>query len=309
MHRFSVIIPVYNVEEYLDKCLISIANQTFLDFEVIIVCDECSDNSENIVDKYINKNNFKKIKAIKTGLSKARNIGIKEAKGEYLLFLDGDDYLEENALEVINNNLYDSPDILRFQAREIGNEIIEYKEVPFSFKDGVHSFNIIRKFHYVENAWLYVYKKTFWNNNKFLFAENKIAEDYGLIPYVISKSKSLRCIDFIGYNYVQRNNSLMNNDNYDKKIKKLDDMFEQANIEKEKLINIKNNKIVNAYLNLGLIYYSCTLKYKDYRKYRKKLKKEKCFDYLEKSSLKQRIKSFLIKHFTYFFINYYGRKS
>ena len=86
--KFSIIVPVYNVEKYLNTCLESIVKQTYNNYEVIIVCDKCDDNSEMIVDYYIKKYNWKKIYEKNTGLSKARNIGIEIAAGDYLIFLD-----------------------------------------------------------------------------------------------------------------------------------------------------------------------------------------------------------------------------
>ena len=103
--KFSIIVPVYNVEKYLEKCLESILNQTFKDFEAIIVNDGSTDNSQEIIDKYVNKDQkiFKSFKKENGGLSDARNFGIERAKGEYIVFLDSDDYIDENLLNTLNN--------------------------------------------------------------------------------------------------------------------------------------------------------------------------------------------------------------
>ena len=98
---FSVIVPVYNVEKYLAKCLDSILAQTYSDFEIIVVNDGSPDNSQQIIDEYA-KNYPDKIKPfIKAngGLSDARNFGVEKASGEYLLFVDSDDYIAEKLLE------------------------------------------------------------------------------------------------------------------------------------------------------------------------------------------------------------------
>ena len=106
MVKFSIIIPVYNVSNYLKKCLDSLVNQTYKNYEAIIVCDKCDDNSEEIVDEYVKKySTISKIYREKTGLSGARNIGVNKSTGDYLLFLDGDDYFEDNLLEVLNDNI------------------------------------------------------------------------------------------------------------------------------------------------------------------------------------------------------------
>ena len=100
MTKVSVIVPVYNVEQYLEECLISLMNQTFKEFEVIAINDGSTDSSSKILEKY--KNNIKNMRIfeqINSGLSAARNKGIKEATGKYILFLDSDDMLEETAIE------------------------------------------------------------------------------------------------------------------------------------------------------------------------------------------------------------------
>jgi len=100
MNKVSVIVPVYNVYEYLEKCLDSLVNQTLKDIEIIVVNDGSPDNSQEIIDKYTKK--YKNIKSyIKEngGLSDARNYGIKKATGEYIAFLDSDDYVTTDMYE------------------------------------------------------------------------------------------------------------------------------------------------------------------------------------------------------------------
>lgn len=303
--KFSIIIPVYNVENYLKQCLNSLINQTYKDFEAIIICDKCSDNSEKIVDEYVKKyDNFQKIYAENTGLSLARNIGVEKSKGQYLLFLDGDDYYQENLLEVLNNSLDDSPEIIRFQVQEINkSQTIKYQEQGFPLKKGTEAFKIINKYHFIENAWCYCYQKEFWEKNNFSFKENCLAEDYGLIPLVIAKSQKVKSLSVIGYNYVTRPNSLMNNRSYEQKIKKINDMIYQSKEEKQELINITGSSQVISFLNMSLIYYITTLSKEDYKKYRQILKTDKCFNNLYHSNFKQLIKNFIIKNFTYIYYN------
>ena len=206
--KFSIIVPVYNVEKYLNTCLESIVKQTYNNYEVIIVCDKCDDNSEMIVDYYVKKYNWKKIHEEYTGLSKARNLGVDEAKGDYLMFLDGDDYLDDHLLETINNLLDDDTDILRFQVQDVNDKnIVQHKEDGFRIMKGTEAFNKIIRYHYIENAWAYTYKTSFWKKNNFKFMDGCLAEDYGLTPLVIAKADKIKSISYIGYNYVQRSNS------------------------------------------------------------------------------------------------------
>lgn len=115
MIKYSFIVPVYNTEKYLKKCLDSLVNQTFDNFEIIIVNDGSIDKSSEIIKKYKEKySNIKSIEQKNQGLSMARNNGVKKASGDYLIFVDSDDYIETNLLEEVDKVIGDN-DILRFQ--------------------------------------------------------------------------------------------------------------------------------------------------------------------------------------------------
>ena len=115
--KISVIVPVYNVEDYLEKCLTSIVEQNFQDYEIIIVNDGTTDNSEKIIENFIEKYSEKiiYIKQENKGLGGARNTGICHAKGEYLMFVDSDDYIAPNMLQVAYDKiLSERADLLIF---------------------------------------------------------------------------------------------------------------------------------------------------------------------------------------------------
>lgn len=102
--KFSILIPVYNMEKYLPECLRSIDQQTYKDYEVILVNDGSKDSSGKICDEYAtNKKNVKVIHKVNEGLISARRVGIRKAKGEYCIFCDSDDFLEDNILEELNH--------------------------------------------------------------------------------------------------------------------------------------------------------------------------------------------------------------
>lgn len=307
--NFSIIIPVYNVEPYLNKCLDSVLNQTYQKYEVIIVCDKSNDKSEEIVDKYIKEHKkFKKIYAENTGLARARNIGIKQITGDYILFLDSDDYLELNCLEVIKNNLEEDLEVLRFQVQNVINKnVIKYEERGFEKTTGIEAFYKIFHYHFIENVWCYCYKTSFWQKNKFMFMDNCIAEDFGLTPLVLAKASKVKSISYIGYNYRQRQNSIMTNNNYPKKIKKMQDMLKQANKLRESLEDIPETNLFLTFIGNSLIYYSTTLKYKDYRKYKRYIKKEGFYNYLIRENWKHIIRNFLIKTNAYLYYKFIAR--
>ena len=120
----SIIVPVYNVEEYLERCLESIINQTFKNIEVIALNNGSTDNSLNILLKYAEKD--KRIKVIDNynlGVSEARNNGIREANGKYIVFVDSDDWLDKDMIEIIYSNIVenDCDLVMCTYVREFGN--------------------------------------------------------------------------------------------------------------------------------------------------------------------------------------------
>ena len=102
----SIIVPCFNNEKYVEKCLESIANQTIKNFEVIIINDGSKDNSQKVIETFISTHlNFKLINQVNMGVSSARNNGLKEANGNYVCFVDADDYIEPNYLYELYNAL------------------------------------------------------------------------------------------------------------------------------------------------------------------------------------------------------------
>ena len=95
--KFSIIVPTYNREEYIIKCIDSILDQTYDNFEAIIIDDGSTDNTDNLVKKYHDKR-IKYFKNTNHGIGYSRNFGLNKAKGDYIFFLDSDDYLDENML-------------------------------------------------------------------------------------------------------------------------------------------------------------------------------------------------------------------
>lgn len=295
MPKYSIIIPVYNVEKYIKKCLDSIFNQTYKDFEVIVVNDGTKDNSMDIVKKY----DTKIINQKNQGLSAARNTGVEYAKGEYILFIDSDDYIQRDLLKKINESTKNNPDIIRYQIQEVyedSKDTIEYNEEAFDNKTGVEAFELISKYHYVENAWAYAIKKKYYEANKYSFKVGAIHEDFGLIPLVIMKAKIVNSISYIGYNYLQRKGSIMSQKDYDKTKKKVSDFYNHY-IYLEQEINKTNldSKIFKSFISNSLYIKICELEKEDYKKYKKLLKEKKVYKNILANTAKRRIKRILFK--------------
>lgn len=212
---FSVIIPVYNVELYLRDCLDSVLHQTFADWEAVCVNDGSTDSSAAILAEYVEKDNrFKMIAQVNEGLSSARNTGIKEAKGDYILFLDSDDWLEPNALETIAKALNDE-DLLCFSGRRFFEEANSFNaadELPEKvYESGMDFYNenalLPRDFAFVCVV-LRVYKRSFLLENNLRFEEGIFHEDNLFTPLICYYAKNVRVVNACLYNYRIRAHSI-----------------------------------------------------------------------------------------------------
>ena len=220
MPKVSVIVPVYNVEKYLKKCLDSLLNQTIKDdIEVIIVNDGSKDKSQDIIDEYIKKypNLFKGYIKENHGQGSARNYGVKKATGEYIGFVDADDYIEENMYEVLYN-----------EAKEKNLDIVvcdmvwAYEDGKIEYRSTLPSF--LKEFNYktyiLSNPGPVnkIYKRELWENSKVYFPEDIWYEDFAIIPALSKYTKKIGYINSKLYYYRQRQNSTMKNTKYDTKL-------------------------------------------------------------------------------------------
>ncbi len=210
MIKVSIIVPVYNVYPYLRKCLDSLVNQTLKEIEIIIVNDGSLDNSQEIIDEY--KKKYKNIKAYKKengGLSSARNTGLKKARGEYIAFVDSDDYveldmyekmykkaLEKNFSVVVSDLTYIYPDKKVLASSNILKDIEKEEELKKAM------INIYPA------AWNKIFNHQLLKESKILFKEGVWFEDveflYRLFPYI----KSIGVVKEPLYNYLQREGAI-----------------------------------------------------------------------------------------------------
>jgi len=302
MIKYSFIVPVYNTEKYLKKCLDSLVGQTFKDFEIIIVNDGSTDNSMDIILKYQKK--YKNIIIIdqkNAGLSMARNNGVKKASGKYLIFIDSDDYVEKNLLKELDKEI-DDAEVLRYQIiteDENENIISIYNEKPFCKMKGYDAFRYLSSYHFVEPAWCYVYKKEYYVDNNFSFKKGVYHEDFGLVPYVIYKARKVKSINYPGYHYVQRNGSIMNDSNYSKTVKKAFDMLEQYKTLRlfSKNVNKKNNydDYFLSFISNSVIVKARELKKEERKVYVNELKKINAFDGVLVNTKIRKIKKWFMK--------------
>lgn len=217
--KVSLIIPVYNVENYIDKCLKSVEQQTCKELEVIIINDGSTDESYEIVRKYVERNkNFQCYSIENRGLGGARNYGLEKASGEYVCFLDSDDYIAPECIETMFNKAkQNKSDIVVCNSCDVIEDgtIISYyknkykKEVTNVYEEPTILFNRV-------SAWGKLYKKALFN--ELVFVSREWYEDMRMTPKLFLKAKSITYIDNTLFYYVQRNGSIMNNSKVEKNI-------------------------------------------------------------------------------------------
>jgi glycosyltransferase involved in cell wall biosynthesis len=300
MPKISAIVPVYNTEKYLNKCLNSIINQTYKDFEIIIVNDGSTDNSENIILKYKNKypEKIKYFKIKNNGISNARNFAIQKVSGDYFLFVDSDDYLATTLFSSLAIYIEKNIDLIKYKMKIIKNNISTEVNGPVldSIK-GEDGFNkICFKDILIDTPCLYLFKTSFYKNNKFTFSLNRYHEDFGLIPLIIIKANTFSSISVYGYNYMQTENSITRNSNHEKTITRAYDLLfhydnmikyiQQNNFNKKTINNVKQyytNAILNKIKDLGA---------EDKEKYIKEIKKRSLIKNIKIKNIKSIIKKF-----------------
>lgn len=213
----SVIIPLYNVERFIGKCLESLENQIYKDFEVLVIDDGSTDKSAMIVNEYIEKNflNIKLMQQKNAGVSVARNRGINEAMGDYLCFVDADDLIAPEYLNIMLNEFINTNCDLVFCGYKKVSE--EYTINGFiqekKGKKNINSYEALRGFLYqdfVSGVWSLMVKKKIINKNDIRFSEGfRYSEDLEFIWKMLANSKNITILNDELYIYRVRNGSAM----------------------------------------------------------------------------------------------------
>ena len=246
--KISVIVPVYNVENYLSKCLDSILAQDFDGFEIIAVDDGSTDSSGKILDEYSKKypSKISIIHQKNKGQGGARNVGIEASNGIYLMFVDSDDYIESNALSILYSEIIkDDCDIavcgMRFVDEE---ENILKTELDFGFP--VHMpINVDDCKEVITispGPCNKLIKRELFEKNEIIFPSKVWYEDFRTIPKILALAKRVVFTDEYLYYYFQRKGSTMHNSNIDRNYEIIDAM--------EDLVSFfKSNNLFDKYYN------------------------------------------------------------
>ena len=229
---FSIIIPVYNVEKYLRDCLDSVLGQTCSVWEAVCVNDGSTDESGAILDEYLTKDpRIRVITQVNGGLSAARNTGLANAKGDYILFLDSDDWLESIALEVLAANL-NGEDMLCFSGRRYFEESNTFHPSDQlqerHYLSGMEYYNdnaLLRRDFAFVCVVLRAYRRLFLLENGLLFKKGIYHEDNLFTPLACFYARKVRTINECLYDYRVRESSITTTDNP----KRLKDLMGTAN--------------------------------------------------------------------------------
>ena len=212
MSIFSIVVPVYNVEDYLDECVQSVINQSYTDWELILVDDGSPDNCPQLCDEYAFRDNrIKVIHKENGGASSARNLGVSMSRGEYVLFLDSDDfYNDDNALKIMNEGITDSScDVLVFGCTDFnmntGESVVTRGGYDLNLIS-VSSYN--ESLHYLmQNKMLpggptvFCTRRELIIQNSIIFKEGVQNEDYDYVLSVFMYAKSISALNNPFYSY------------------------------------------------------------------------------------------------------------
>lgn len=243
MNGITVIVPCYNVEKYIDKCVQSLINQTYKNLEIILVDDCSTDNTWKIINKY--SKNYENIKCMKneknSGAGYSRNIALKQAKNDYISFIDSDDYIENNYYESMMKQLkLEKSDLI------VCDIFVKYDSVDGTNQRSIACEGKIEKYNFIHNGLAAspcnkIFKKE--DLLKYPFPEGIMNEDIATVMAIIINSKKISYNNEVYYNYIQRKSSVQNSSLNNSRL----DIFKSLNIlEKRVPINKKNSKYWEA---------------------------------------------------------------
>ena len=245
--KISVIIPVYNAEKTIKKCLNSVIEQSYQNLEIICVNDGSTDKSLDIIKTYKNITiiNNKKNK----GIGYSRNIGIKKATGDYISFIDSDDYIDKDMYKILSNMLKNNEDLIIFNYKRIKNNILTDNEYKFVNQNTTlaDSPNIILDINL--SPWNKLYKRELLEN--IFFPEDLKYEDAIFVTKAYNNAKSIKIIDNKLYNYV-----IGDKGETSRVDKRVFDILKISKLMLDELSEIKNNEYIEAFMVRNLFRYT-----------------------------------------------------
>lgn len=297
----SFIIPAFNASKTIKRAINSILNQNVqdLDFEIIIVDDGSDDDLRKVINEY-SPSDLKYIRYYKKeneGVAEARNFGVKKAKGDYIIFVDSDDYISRKLLKDIKKYIKKGYDLIKWSAiivDENDEKLEEPEENELVSVNGEEGFNLLYGTDKLMVClWNYAIKKDIMLE----FTKGEFHEDFEIMPLIILKAEKMIITDKKEYFYVQSKNSIMRNNDKKKEKKKLQDMLKHYDslIKKSSEMDIadytKENVAIFATYALITVVNDIEGKNKEY--YLSEIKKRKVYKNIKVRGIKSLIKRIL----------------
>lgn len=314
--KVSIILPIYNVEKYLDECIKSLINQSYRNIEILAMNDGSKDNSINIINRYAKKDNRITIISDKNkGQGACRNKAIKIASGKYLFFMDSDDYLDINTIEILIKKIMElDSDIIIYNGiafDDYDNNIKFHKNKYFNINNNIsnkiYSGREFAKFglNYISPC-IKLYNKNFIKENNIFFTEGKYGEDVEFWYKCCLYANKISYVDFIGYYRRYRANSTMTGEN----IRVIKDRIENL-INLKAIVNMVDEEY-RIYFEENLSSYALDLFYKIVKRNKKEIvellkifkdnKGEEIID-LQRLKITSVVKRFILNQYIKYIVN------
>lgn len=209
--KFSLIIPIYNVEKYIEECLLSILKTEFKDLEVILVNDGTKDNSMKVIEHYLSDSRIKVINKENGGLSSARNRGLEIATGDYIAFIDSDDWIRvDKLMELYNIIQNEKLDFIIGNGEYYPSKEKIHKKNYSGIKTGIELFEeMLEKKDYLETVWKCIYSRKFLQKNNIKFIEGLLHEDTPFMFECLIKASKVKYENINFYFYRKREDSIV----------------------------------------------------------------------------------------------------
>jgi len=266
--KISIIVPIYNVEKFLNRCVISLINQTYQNIEIILVDDGSPDNCPKICDEFSKiDSRIKVIHKKNGGLSDARNCGLLNASGDYVLYVDSDDYIELDACEKLSDVIQKSDvDLVIGEYKEIRNgEIVVKKHSNLSenreYEAKDYVISSIECDEWYAPAWLNLYRREFLIKNNLYYKVGIYFEDIEMLPRLFLANPTIMYVAYPFYNYVIRKDSIMTSE------KTLEQIQMSLDIYREwlEIFSIIDDELYRKYLYGILVkYYIATARQRNF---------------------------------------------
>lgn len=308
----SIIIPVYNVEKYLNRCVDSVINQTYKNIEVLLIDDGSSDSCGKMCDDYAKENkNIKSFHKKNGGLSDARNYGLKKAQGQYIYFLDSDDWIEPKTIEILVKKIEsDKADIAVGGIKTVGDfssyENLWYNQDLVLSKDEALN-DLLENKYMASHACNKLFTKELISKHP--FPKGKIYEDIRIMHNIFLDCEKITITKEYLYNYYQREESISNNHNLKKDFEYIEAFSERYNDIKK----IANNYADLCYYQIGYaianVFLHNSFEKEDKENYKEEI--SKCLIFLKSKKIKQLMKKYGDKKQNYYikFVKIFKTKS